>query len=73
MAKWIVICCDSTWNAPDQEDRAQVRPDNVTKIELATLPRCTRSSECPRRTAQYQNRFYKLAGNYHRPIGVGWE
>ncbi len=37
MPKRLVICCDGTWNSPDQRDRGQVRPGNVAKIALATL------------------------------------
>jgi len=39
MPKRLVICCDGTWNSPDQKDRGQVRPSNVTKIALAALTR----------------------------------
>lgn len=39
MPKRIVICCDGTWNSPDQKDRGQVRPSNVAKTALAVLPR----------------------------------
>ncbi len=37
MPKRIVICCDGTWNSPDQKDRGQVCPSNVAKIALAAL------------------------------------
>lgn len=37
MPKRLVICCDGTWNLPDQKDRGQVRPSNVAKIALAAL------------------------------------
>ncbi len=33
--KRIVICCDGTWNTPDQFDRGKRRPTNVTKTALA--------------------------------------
>lgn len=35
MAKMLVVCCDGTWNTPDQ----QGRPTNVTKMTRAILPR----------------------------------
>jgi hypothetical protein len=37
MSKQVIICCDGTWNSPDQKDRGQVRPSNVAKIALAIL------------------------------------
>jgi len=33
--KRLVICCDGTWNSPDQATAGQARPTNVTKIALA--------------------------------------
>jgi uncharacterized protein (DUF2235 family) len=30
--KRIVICCDGTWNTPDQTDRGLAEPTNVTKL-----------------------------------------
>lgn len=39
MVKRIVICCDGSWNCPDQKDRGQVRPSNVVKLALAVAPR----------------------------------
>jgi len=36
--KRIVVCCDGTWNRPDQFDRGKLRPTNVTKIALAIAP-----------------------------------
>lgn len=38
MPKRIVICCDGTWNTPDQKDRGEVRPSNVAKIALSVAP-----------------------------------
>jgi uncharacterized protein (DUF2235 family) len=35
MAKTLVVCCDGTWNTPDQRGR----PTNVTKMARAILPR----------------------------------
>jgi uncharacterized protein (DUF2235 family) len=34
----LVICCDGTWNRPDQTDRGKVRPSNVAKLALAVSP-----------------------------------
>lgn len=33
--KRIVICCDGTWNTPDQTDNGVAEPTNVTKLALA--------------------------------------
>lgn len=35
MTKTLVVCCDGTWNTPDQRGR----PTNVTKMARAILPR----------------------------------
>ena len=45
MPKRIVVCCDGTWNSPDQKDRGQVRPSNVAKIALAILARDANGTE----------------------------
>ena len=39
MSKRIVICCDGTWNKPDQRDGDMVCPSNVVKTAHAVLPR----------------------------------
>ena len=31
----LAICCDGTWNRPDQKDRGRIVPSNVVKISLA--------------------------------------
>ena len=36
--KRIVICCDGTWNTPDQKDRGVMRPTNVVKLARWVLP-----------------------------------
>lgn len=36
--KRIVICCDGTWNTPDQKDRGVMRPTNVVKMAHIVLP-----------------------------------
>ena len=36
--KRIVICCDGTWNTPDQKDRGVMRPINVVKRARIVLP-----------------------------------
>lgn len=36
--KRLVVCCDGTWNTPDQKDRGEVRPSNVAKLALAVAP-----------------------------------
>ena len=35
MSKRLVLCCDGTWNTPDQEVGGRPCPTNVTKIALA--------------------------------------
>jgi uncharacterized protein (DUF2235 family) len=35
MSKRLVVCCDGTWNTPDQRSGADLTPTNVTKIALA--------------------------------------
>ncbi|HLX81747.1 MAG TPA: DUF2235 domain-containing protein [Burkholderiales bacterium] len=34
----LVVCCDGTWNTPDQKDRGVMRPTNVVKIARFVLP-----------------------------------
>jgi uncharacterized protein (DUF2235 family) len=36
--KRLIICCDGTWNKPDQMDRGVMRPTNVVKIARMVLP-----------------------------------
>lgn len=36
--KRLVVCCDGTWNTPDQEDRGVQRPSNVVKLARWVLP-----------------------------------
>lgn len=36
--KRIIVCCDGTWNTPDQKDRGVIRPSNVVKTARAVLP-----------------------------------
>ncbi|RBY97783.1 DUF2235 domain-containing protein [Blastococcus sp. TF02-8] len=39
MAKRLVICCDGTWNTPDQAAEGRPCPTNVTKVALEVAPR----------------------------------
>jgi len=34
----LVVCCDGTWNTPDQKDRGVMRPSNVVKMARFVLP-----------------------------------
>ena len=34
----LVICCDGTWNTPDQKDRGVMRPSNVMKLSRWVMP-----------------------------------
>ena len=38
MAKRLVVCCDGTWNSPDQSKSHVSCPTNVTKVALAITP-----------------------------------
>lgn len=38
MSKRIVVCCDGTWNTPDQKDDGVVCPTNVTRLAMAVAP-----------------------------------
>ncbi len=38
MSKRIVICCDGTWNTPDQTDQGVISPTNVAKIAMCVAP-----------------------------------
>ena len=35
MAKRLMVCCDGTWNRPDQLAGGVAAPTNVTKLALA--------------------------------------
>jgi uncharacterized protein (DUF2235 family) len=37
MAKRLIVCCDGTWNRPDQIEGGLAAPTNVAKIALAVL------------------------------------
>ena len=53
MSKRLIVCCDGTWNTPDQQT-----PTNVTKIALATAPKDRRGRE--------QRTFYHLGVGTNR-------
>lgn len=38
MPKRLVLCCDGTWNSPDQQTGGQPTPTNVTRCALAVAP-----------------------------------
>jgi uncharacterized protein (DUF2235 family) len=38
MPKRLVICCDGTWNTPDQEEEGGPAPTNVVKLAKAVAP-----------------------------------
>ncbi|KAB7756281.1 MULTISPECIES: DUF2235 domain-containing protein [Mycobacteriaceae] len=56
MSKRLVVCCDGTWNTPDQHSRGAPSPTNVTKLALAIAPRDPKGCE--------QRMFY------HRGVGT---
>lgn len=39
--KRLIVCCDGTWNKPDQMDRGVMRPTNVVKIARMVRPQAT--------------------------------
>jgi len=38
MGKRLVLCCDGTWNRPDQRSAGEPAPTNVVKVALAVAP-----------------------------------
>ena len=36
--KRLIVCCDGTWNTPDQKDRGVMRPTNVVKLARWVMP-----------------------------------
>ncbi|MGA5535425.1 DUF2235 domain-containing protein [Mycolicibacterium nivoides] len=38
MAKRLVVCCDGTWNTPDQTTEGKPTPTNVAKVAMALAP-----------------------------------
>lgn len=36
--KRLVICCDGTWNTPEQEDRGELAPTNVARLRNCVAP-----------------------------------
>jgi uncharacterized protein (DUF2235 family) len=60
MPKRLVLCCDGTWNTPDQASGGRPSPTNVTKLALAVADRADDGQE--------QRVFY------HRGVGTSrWE
>lgn len=58
MSKCLVVCCDGTWNSPDQRTGGQPSPTNVTKLALAVAPHDDRGRE--------QRTFYHLGVGTNR-------
>lgn len=56
--KRLVVCCDGTWNTPDQVKDGNPIPTNVTKIARAVVT--------PRDTEGIEQRVY-----YHKGVGTG--
>jgi uncharacterized protein (DUF2235 family) len=38
MPKRLIVCCDGTWNTPDQKEDGQICPTNVVKMASAIAP-----------------------------------
>jgi uncharacterized protein (DUF2235 family) len=45
MPKRLVVCCDGTWNRPDQLDQGIAAPTNVSKLALAVARRAPDGTE----------------------------
>ena len=64
VSKRLVICCDGTWNSPDQVRGGKPAPTNVVKIALAVAP--TDSTGREQRTFYHQgigtNRWDRMRG-----------
>ncbi|HEY7491116.1 MAG TPA: DUF2235 domain-containing protein [Candidatus Tectomicrobia bacterium] len=58
MSKRLIVCCDGTWNTPDQTDREAVTPTNVVKMARAI------AAQAPDGTPQIVF--------YHEGVGTGW-
>jgi len=43
--KRLIICCDGTWNKPDQMDRGVMRPTNVVKVARMILTQMYNGSD----------------------------
>lgn len=60
MSKRLIVCCDGTWNTPDQRSSGSPTPTNVSKVALALSPKGLDGRE--------QRTFY------HRGVGTNrWE
>jgi len=60
MPKRLIVCCDGTWNQPDQTSDGRPCPTNITKIALSVAPADAAGTE---------QRMY-----YHPGVGVGrWD
>lgn len=70
----LVVCCDGTWNTPDQQDRGRVVPSNVVKMARAVL---TDRPQLDAHEAPQQKVYYDtgvgtkkgFAGHYDRIVG----
>jgi uncharacterized protein (DUF2235 family) len=45
MSKRIIICCDGTWNLPDQMNEGVLTPTNVVKMARAVVPKASDGTE----------------------------
>src|SRR5262245_766252 len=45
MSKHIIICCDGTWNTPNNRDRGEISPTNVVRMSKAISPRTPDGTE----------------------------
>lgn len=70
----LVVCCDGTWNTPDQKDRGRVVPSNVVKMARAVLTdrRQLDAHEAPQQKIYYDTGVGTKTGfakHYDRLIG----
>jgi uncharacterized protein (DUF2235 family) len=66
--KRLVICCDGTWNTPDQERGGDPCPTNVTRIALAVTP----TSDGTTQRVFYQPGVGTSVGERVRGGAFGW-
>ncbi|WIM86542.1 DUF2235 domain-containing protein [Candidatus Mycobacterium wuenschmannii] len=59
MPKRLVVCCDGTWDSPDERDRHSPTPTNVTKVALSVARED--------RNGREQRTFYRLGVGTRRP------
>lgn len=57
--RYLIVCCDGTWNTPDQEDRGIPAPTNVVKLW-----------NCLKDTAKHDDQEVEQLSYYHPGVGT---